>query len=66
MAKKTLKCIEMSLDDTYKDGYQSRLRCAHCNNEYIAVEMSNAETIMNTFCGAILEFGIILRLTVCS
>jgi len=43
MARKTLKCIEMSLDDAYKDGYHGQFRCAHCNNEYIAVEMSDAE-----------------------
>ena len=43
VARKTLKCIEMSLDDAYKDGYHGRFKCAHCNNEYIAVEMSDAE-----------------------
>jgi hypothetical protein len=43
MARKTLKCIEMSLDSAYKDGYHGRFKCAHCNNEYIAVEMSDAE-----------------------
>jgi hypothetical protein len=40
MARKTLKCIEMSLEIP-KDGngYQGRFRCAHGDNEYIAVEM---------------------------
>lgn len=26
-----------------EDGYQGRFRCAHCHNEYIAVEISDAE-----------------------
>ncbi len=43
MARKTLKCIERSLGAVPKDGYQGRFRCAHCHNEYIAVEMSDAE-----------------------
>lgn len=44
IARKTLKCIEMSLEAS-NDGHgdHGRFRCAHCNNEYIAVEMSDSE-----------------------
>lgn len=47
-AKKTLKYIEMSLAEGSESGSKSKseygwFRCAHCNNEYIAVEMSNLE-----------------------
>ncbi|MGA9153564.1 MAG: hypothetical protein WBZ36_23540 [Candidatus Nitrosopolaris sp.] len=44
MARKTLKCIEMSLEAPNDGhGYHGWFRCAHCNNEYIAVEMSDPE-----------------------
>jgi hypothetical protein len=43
-ARKTLKCIQMSLDVPKDENCNHGLfRCAHCNNEYIAVEMSDRE-----------------------
>lgn len=44
IARRTLKCIEESLEAP-KDGsdYHGRFICAHCDNEYIAVDMSDLE-----------------------
>ncbi len=44
MARKTLKCIEISLEASkVGNGYEGRFSCAHCDNEYIAIEMSDHE-----------------------
>ena len=43
VARKTLNCIEMSLEASRGDGNEGRFRCAHCDNEYIAIEMSDPE-----------------------
>jgi hypothetical protein len=43
MARKTLKCLETSLESKDRNGNESAFRCAHCDNVYTAVEMSDPE-----------------------
>lgn len=43
MTRKTLKCLEMSLESKDRNGYEGRFRCAHCDNEYTSIEMSDPE-----------------------